>query len=237
MEPSGRNRWQPVANGTPQKPPKQAEPQPVATHGNRFGAHGKEGVNGSSPLEGFRNSLQNAEFRSFGRQHFDFEGAPGVHLLPRERCARLADGIFGTQLVAAVELGGWDLPVDFEEAAVVEPVDPFEGRVFEVVEAAPGAAVANELGFVEPDDRLGERVVVGVAPGSGRVDGACFGEAFGVADREILHAPVGVMDQLVEPLPAAGARPDRLLKRVQGEVGAERPGGLPADRSSASGRR
>jgi hypothetical protein len=25
----------------------------VATHGNRFGAHGKEGVNGSSPSEGF----------------------------------------------------------------------------------------------------------------------------------------------------------------------------------------
>jgi len=43
MEPSGRNQWQPVANGTPQKPLKQADPQPVATHGNRFGAHGKEG--------------------------------------------------------------------------------------------------------------------------------------------------------------------------------------------------
>ena len=34
------------------KPLKQADPQPMATHGNRFGAHGKEGVNGSSPLEG-----------------------------------------------------------------------------------------------------------------------------------------------------------------------------------------
>jgi hypothetical protein len=54
MEPSGRNRWQPVANGTPRKPFKQADPQPVATHGNRFAAHGKEGVDGSSPSEGFR---------------------------------------------------------------------------------------------------------------------------------------------------------------------------------------
>ena len=43
------NQWQ---MGHPQKPLKQADPQPVATHGNRFGAHGKEGVNGSSPLEG-----------------------------------------------------------------------------------------------------------------------------------------------------------------------------------------
>jgi hypothetical protein len=30
----------------------------VATHGNRFGAHGKEGVDGSSPSEGFKKNLQ-----------------------------------------------------------------------------------------------------------------------------------------------------------------------------------
>jgi hypothetical protein len=52
MEPSGRNRWQPVANGRARKRLKQADRQPVATHGNRFGAHGKEGVDGSSPSEG-----------------------------------------------------------------------------------------------------------------------------------------------------------------------------------------
>jgi hypothetical protein len=46
---TGGNRWQ---MGDPGKPLKQADPQPVATHGNHFGAHGKEGVNGSSPLEG-----------------------------------------------------------------------------------------------------------------------------------------------------------------------------------------
>jgi hypothetical protein len=33
--------------------------------------------------------------------------------------------------------------VGFEEAAVVEPVDPFEGGVLEVVEAAPRATVAD----------------------------------------------------------------------------------------------
>jgi hypothetical protein len=52
MEPSGRNQWQPVANAVTPKPFKQANPQPVATHGNRSGAHGKEGVDGSSPSEG-----------------------------------------------------------------------------------------------------------------------------------------------------------------------------------------
>src|SRR5713101_1443527 len=44
------NRWQ---MGHVRKPLKQADPQPVATQGNRFAAHGKEGVDGSSPSEGF----------------------------------------------------------------------------------------------------------------------------------------------------------------------------------------
>jgi len=52
MEPSERNQWQPVAMRHPQKRLKQADPQPMATHGNRFAAHGKEGVDGSSPSEG-----------------------------------------------------------------------------------------------------------------------------------------------------------------------------------------
>jgi hypothetical protein len=34
MEPSGRNRWQPLANWTTRKRLKQADPHPVATHGN-----------------------------------------------------------------------------------------------------------------------------------------------------------------------------------------------------------
>ena len=38
-----------------------ADWQPVATHGNRFGAHGKEGVDGSSPSEGLK-YLQIASF-------------------------------------------------------------------------------------------------------------------------------------------------------------------------------
>jgi hypothetical protein len=46
---TGGNQWQ---MGHARKPLKQADPQPLATNGNRFAAHGKEGVNGSSPSEG-----------------------------------------------------------------------------------------------------------------------------------------------------------------------------------------
>jgi hypothetical protein len=55
MEPSGRNRWQ---MGRARRPLKQADPQPVANDGNRFAAHGKEGVSGSSPEEGFAKAPQ-----------------------------------------------------------------------------------------------------------------------------------------------------------------------------------
>jgi hypothetical protein len=51
--------------GDPRKPLKQADPQPVATHGNGFGAHGKEGVDGSSPSEGSA-KVQHAVAFAFG---------------------------------------------------------------------------------------------------------------------------------------------------------------------------
>ena len=66
-------------------------------------------------------------------------------------------------VVEVFEFGGWDAAEVVEQALVVEPVDPFECGELEVVEAAPGSAVADEFGLVEPDDRFGERVVVGVA--------------------------------------------------------------------------
>ena len=84
------------------------------------------------------------------------------------------------------------------QAAVVEPVDPLEGGEFEVVEAPLGALVANQFGLVEPYHRLGRGVVVGVAALTDRVHDAAFGAAFGVADRQVLDAPVAAVHQPVE---------------------------------------
>jgi hypothetical protein len=58
VEPSGGNRWQPVANGSAPKAAPMSE--------NRCG---KEGVDGSSPSEGFENSLLISSFRSLLRRH------------------------------------------------------------------------------------------------------------------------------------------------------------------------
>jgi hypothetical protein len=56
---TGGNWWQIGLSG---KRLKQADSQPVATHRNGSGAHGKEGVNGSSPLEGSAKALQVGSF-------------------------------------------------------------------------------------------------------------------------------------------------------------------------------
>ena len=58
---TGGNRRQ---MGPARKPLKQSDPQPLATHANRFGAHGKEGVDGSSPSEGLQNPPLTGIFRS-----------------------------------------------------------------------------------------------------------------------------------------------------------------------------
>ena len=58
MEPSGRNRWQPVANEKDRKTAQTGRygnrSQSTATHPE---LDGKEGVDGSSPSEGFTKSL------------------------------------------------------------------------------------------------------------------------------------------------------------------------------------
>jgi hypothetical protein len=51
MEPSGRNQWQPVRAKHPVNKPKPRN-RCLGCHQLPMGAHGKEGVNGSSPLEG-----------------------------------------------------------------------------------------------------------------------------------------------------------------------------------------
>ena len=84
------------------------------------------------------------------------------------------------------ELGRRDRTNGLQEAAMVEPVDPLQGGVLDLVDAPPGAAPVDQLGLVQPDDRLGQGVVVAVAAGTDRGDGAGVGEPFGVADGQVL---------------------------------------------------
>jgi hypothetical protein len=64
MEQSGRNRWQPSASAQSSKTASQARIVAVACDQLPIGAHGKEGVDGSSPSEGFANFLVISSFCS-----------------------------------------------------------------------------------------------------------------------------------------------------------------------------
>jgi hypothetical protein len=101
----------------------------------------------------------------------------------------------------------------FEQAVVVEPPDPLEGGELDVVERAPGTAWSDELSLEEPDDGLGQRVVVGVTAAAHRWFDACESQSLGVVDREVLHASVAVVDQ---PLRGLGQTfGDRLFEGVE----------------------
>ena len=42
----------------------------------------------------------------------------------------------------------------FEQPAVIEPIDPIECGVLDIVELTPGTTVVNDLGLKQSDDRL-----------------------------------------------------------------------------------
>jgi hypothetical protein len=62
-------------------------------------------------------------------------------------------------MVSGLKLHRRHMADGFQEPAVVEPVDPLQRGVLDLVDALPGAAAADQLSLVQPDDRLGQGVV------------------------------------------------------------------------------
>jgi hypothetical protein len=86
-------------------------------------------------------------------------------------------------VVGGLELGRRDIADRLQEPTVVAPVDPLQGGVLDLVKALPGAAAADQFGLVQPDDRLGQGIVIAVAAGADRGDRPGLGQPLGVADR------------------------------------------------------
>src|SRR5215217_1080448 len=84
------------------------------------------------------------------------------------------------------------------EAAVVPPVNPLQSGQLDLLDAAPGSAAFDQLGLEQPIDCLGECVIKAVPAAADRADDAELGEPVGVAHRQILTAPVAVVNQLIE---------------------------------------
>lgn len=74
----------------------------------------------------------------------------------------------------------------FVESAVVESVDPFQGRDFDLVSGAPRAAGFDRFGLLEAVDRLGQSIVIGVSGGPDRGVDTGLNQAFGEGHGGIL---------------------------------------------------
>ena len=66
-------------------------------------------------------------------------------------------------VVALLGLGRRDVADGLHQPAIVEPVDPFEGRELDGFERPPRPAPMNDLGLVKSVDGLGQSIAVAVA--------------------------------------------------------------------------
>ena len=111
--------------------------------------------------------------------------------------------------------------------AVVEPVDPFEGREFDRFKVAAWATTVDDFGLEQAVDCFGQCVVIAVASAAhGRFD-AGIRQSFIVFDRQILAAPVAVVNE-----PHALGRSafmDRQIEGIQNEPGMRGGADAPAD--------
>lgn len=64
----------------------------------------------------------------------------------------------GLGMIARFGLGGRHVADRFEQPAVIEPIDPFEGGVFHRLEGSPRPAPMDHLCLEQADHRLGESI-------------------------------------------------------------------------------
>ena len=109
-------------------------------------------------------------------------------------------------MVGGLELSRRQVAAGLVKALSVPPRHPAGRRELDLFDRPPRPGPGDELGLVQPDDALGEGVVVGVAPTPDRADRVGLGEPLGVADREVLDPPVGMVIAISRASRASSAR-------------------------------
>ena len=125
---------------------------------------------------------------------------PSVRALVRPVCsnARVAGHQVSTVVAGGFKRRWWNIAAVLIDPLVVEPVDPAGGGRLDVLDGLPGLAAVDQFGLVQPDDGLGQRVIVRAADRpDGRLD-ASLGQALGEPDRGILRAPIAMVDNIIE---------------------------------------
>jgi hypothetical protein len=98
-------------------------------------------------------------------------------------------------VVARLGFGRRDIADRLQKPPAVEPVYSFQRRELHGLERAPWATPMDDLGFVDAIDRLGESIVIAVADAADGWLDAGLGQALGVFDRDVLAAPVAMVDE------------------------------------------
>jgi len=83
------------------------------------------------------------------------------------------------------------------EALGVVPADPFQCFPFDLADRFPRAEEFDDFGFDQADDAFGQGIVLAVPDASDGWVYASIRQPFGVFDRQVLTAPVAVMDQSI----------------------------------------
>jgi hypothetical protein len=81
-----------------------------------------------------------------------------------------------------------------EQPVGVVPRDPGERGELDGVDALPGAATPDDLRLVQADHGLGQRVVTRIASAPDRRPDAGGGQPLRVANRQVLHAAIAVVN-------------------------------------------
>ena len=129
-------------------------------------------------------------------------------------------------IILILGFGRRDVADGLQQSAVVEPVDPFEGRVFHCFEGPPWSTAMDHLRLVEAVDRFGQSVVVAIADAANRRLDPSFCKALSVFDGHVLRPTVAVMNEA-----APMGRPSivkRLFQGIKDEACMGRPAGPPA---------
>lgn len=139
-----------------------------------------------------------------------------------------SDSVF-LQRCKVVGLGfcRWDISDRLEQAAVIEPVDPFKRGVFDCVHGFPWAFPPDDFSLVESIDGFGEGVVITVTDTADRRLEASFCQTLCIPYADILAAAIRVMNKTT-----SDARPSivqGLLKSIEHKARMCRPADPPAD--------
>ena len=116
---------------------------------------------------------------------------------------------------------------------MIEPMDPLQRRELHRLDVSPRATPTDDFGLVQPDDRFSQRIVVGIPDAAHRRLEAGLFQSLGIANRKILRASVAVMNQGL--IGARRTLVERLLQRIERQVGTQRIRYSPADDATRIG--